>query len=60
MQEADDLRILPEDRVQNRCLRDLLERHIKEQVASTFIVRGNFELGCRRVQWYSLDEALTG
>ncbi len=59
VQDANDLRVLPEDRVQDQHLRDLLEQHRNERAVLAFIVRGKFELGCYRVQWYSLDEALT-
>ena len=58
-QEAnDEIRILPEDRVRYQELCEMIEQHRNEQVASKFIVRGKFEIGSRRVQWYDLDQAL--
>ena len=46
-----DERILPEDRARYQELGALIEQHIKTQSETPFIVRGTFELGCRRVQW---------
>ncbi len=47
----DDERILPEDRVRHKELRDLIEYHIKAQVGAPFVVRGKFEPDFNRVRW---------
>lgn len=50
-QEVDDVRILPEDRVHYQELCVLVEQCMITQREISFIVRGKFELGSRRVQW---------
>ncbi len=52
-QDADDeVRILPEDRVHDQELRALIEQFMNMQAGTRFVVHGEFELGCNRVQWY--------
>ena len=50
--EGADVRILPEDRVHYQKLCDRIKQHLDVCPEASFIVRGKFELGCRRVQWY--------
>ena len=51
----DDVCILPGDRVYDQKLRDLIKQSMNTQVGTQFVVRGKFELGCRRVQWYEIN-----
>jgi hypothetical protein len=53
--DPDDERVLPEDRAR----RDELEQKFSAELTAnkyrTFVVRGEFELGCKRVKWRPVE-----
>ena len=53
----DGMRVLPEDRALYTELRERVEMYMSAQSSPSFIVRGKFELGSRRVQWQASDRA---
>lgn len=49
--DPDDLRVLPGDRDRHCELRALVEGYLARERPRAFVVRGEFELGARRVRW---------